>query len=53
MSDEYVDPSGNTDQFKAFVRSDQPEPARSKAMLYVGLAVAVVVLALLAFLVLS
>jgi hypothetical protein len=44
MPDEYADPSGNTDQFRAFVQSTAPEPARSKAPLYIGLAVAAVVL---------
>ena len=51
MSDKSVDPSGNTDQFRAFVQSGQPEPARSRAPLYIGLAVGVVVLAILVFLV--
>jgi len=51
MPDEYADPSGNTDQFRAFVQSPAPEPVRSKAPLYVGLAVAAVVLvAVVAFL---
>jgi hypothetical protein len=43
MPDEYVDPSGNTDQFRAFVQSPTPEPAPAKTRLYLGLAVAAVV----------
>jgi hypothetical protein len=54
MSNEYADPSGNTEQFKAFVHAPAPEPARSRTPLVVGAAVAAVVLvALVAFLLLG
>jgi hypothetical protein len=60
MSDEYVDPSGNTQAFRAFANSPEPEPAAiapesaSKLPLMIGIAVAaVVVIALVAWLALS
>ena len=31
MSQERVDPSGNTEAFRAFVRAGQPEPAPARA----------------------
>ncbi|MGR6321886.1 hypothetical protein Q2K19_16250 [Micromonospora soli] len=56
MSDNYTDPSGNTAQFRAFV--DSPEPAAaaqtpSRLPLIAGIGVAVVVVALIAWLVLG
>ena len=55
MSDEYTDPSGNTAQFQAFVqRPEEPAPAkRAPVALLVGVAAAVVVLAVVIYLVLS
>jgi hypothetical protein len=50
MSDEYMDPSGNTAQFRAFVSEPEPapNPGRRTAILVVGgvLAVVAVVLAI-------
>jgi hypothetical protein len=43
MADEQVDPSGNTDQFRAFVQDAPVEPARSRLPLMIGVAVAVIV----------
>lgn len=52
MADEYVDNSGNTEQFRAFVQSVGPDPAPSRKALLIGVAVAVVlVLALVVYLV--
>lgn len=56
MSEDYVDPSGNTQQFKAFAdRSEPAAPAApSKLPLIIGAAVAaVVVLALIVWLAVS
>ncbi len=37
MADKYVDPSGTTDQFQAFVQSGAAEaPARSRTPLIIG-----------------
>jgi hypothetical protein len=46
MSDEYVDPSGNTEAFRSFAQAPaEPEPARSKLPLYlVGAAIVAVVI---------
>ncbi|MBL7255050.1 hypothetical protein [Paractinoplanes lichenicola] len=45
MSDNSVDPSGNTEAFRAFTQSPSPEPApASKTPLIVGGAVVAVVL---------
>jgi hypothetical protein len=52
MADEHVDPSGNTDQFRAFVESKPAESAPSKLPLLIGVAVAVVVVAVIAALLL-
>jgi hypothetical protein len=52
MADEHVDPSANTDQFRAFVQSSPAEPARSKAPLMIGVAVAVLAVAVIAILLL-
>jgi hypothetical protein len=46
---QYQDPSGNTEQFRAFVQSS-PEPAQGRALpvgLIVGVGVAVVILIVL------
>lgn len=48
MSEEYKDPAGNTQMFRAFVARNEPDPEpRSKLPLILGLAVAVVVLVVL------
>ncbi|WP_116068645.1 hypothetical protein [Asanoa ferruginea] len=57
MSDDYRDPSGNTEAFRAFVRSDEapaptapPAPAANRTPLLIGGAViAVVVIVVLVF----
>jgi hypothetical protein len=46
MSDEYQDPSGNTQAFRAFAQSDEPEQSRSNLPLIIGGAVAVLVILL-------
>jgi len=52
MSDNNVDPSGNTEAFRAFTQSPQPEAPASKTPLIVaGVVVAVVVIGLIAWLV--
>ena len=43
MSDEYTDPSGNTQAFRAFANQQEPEPARSRTPLIIGGAVLAVV----------
>lgn len=50
MSDNSVDPSGNTEAFRAFTR--EPEAATSSKMPYIvgGVVAAVVVIALIAWL---
>ena len=58
MPDEYVDPSGNTQAFRAFANSPEPAAApaapASKLPLIIGIAVAaVVVIALIAWLALG
>jgi hypothetical protein len=45
MADERVDPSGNTDQFRAFVQDTPAEPARSRMPLLIGTGVALLVVA--------
>jgi hypothetical protein len=48
MPEEYKDPSGNTQMFRAFVARNEPAAeARSKLPLILGLAGAAVVIALL------
>jgi hypothetical protein len=52
MPDEHVDPSGTTDQFRAFVADSAPETRPSRTpFIVVAVAVAVVVVALVAWLV--
>jgi hypothetical protein len=46
MSNEYVDPSGDTEQFKAFVHAPQEQTGRSRTPLIIGGVVAVALLAL-------
>ncbi|WP_405104915.1 hypothetical protein OG559_16825 [Micromonospora sp. NBC_01405] len=58
MSDKYLDPSGNTEQFRAFAHTPEAgaptTPAASRAPLFVGAAVvAVVLVALVAWLALD
>jgi hypothetical protein len=55
MSDNSVDPSGNTEAFRAFTQSAPPEAATSsKTPLIIGIAVAaVIVVGLLVWLLLS
>jgi hypothetical protein len=45
MSEEYVDPSGNTEQFRVFAqRTDPaPEPAGRSRLLVIGVVAAVIV----------
>jgi hypothetical protein len=52
MSDNNVDPSGNTEAFRAFTHAPQAEPVASKTPLIVtGAVVAVVLIALIVWLV--
>jgi hypothetical protein len=46
MSENSVDPSGNTEAFRAFTQSAPPEPATttSRTPLIIGIAVAAIVL---------
>jgi hypothetical protein len=53
MSNDQVDPSGNTEQFRAFVRTPQETPRRSRTPLIMGVVVAVILVALVAYLALS
>ncbi|MDG4769275.1 hypothetical protein [Solwaraspora sp. WMMD792] len=49
MSDEYVDPSGNTEAFRAFQTSPPPVADQpSRLPLIIGVAVAVVIVAAIA-----
>jgi hypothetical protein len=49
MSDEYRDPSGSTDQFRAFATADTAAPAaRSRLPLVLGLAAAALVVVVVA-----
>lgn len=51
MSDERADPSGTTDQFRAFVQSQPQQPAqRGRAALLAGIAAAAVVVAVVVYL---
>ncbi|MGK5679039.1 hypothetical protein [Actinoplanes sp. URMC 104] len=54
MSDNSVDPSGNTEAFRAFTRDtpQQPETASKTPLIIGGIVVAVVLIALIAWLVL-
>jgi hypothetical protein len=50
MSDEYRDPSGNTEAFRAFVQRDEPAPAsggRLPPSLIIGAIAAVLVIVVL------
>jgi hypothetical protein len=53
MSNEYVDPSGNTEQFKAFVHAPPDTAARSRVPLIIGAVVVIAVLAVVAVLLLN
>ncbi|MFV2009810.1 MULTISPECIES: hypothetical protein [unclassified Micromonospora] len=51
MSDEYVDPSGNTEAFRAFQTSPQPvadQPSRLPLIIGVAVAVAVAIVVAIA-----
>ncbi|MFC0530594.1 hypothetical protein [Phytohabitans kaempferiae] len=51
MSDEYVDPSGNTEAFRSFAQNADADAAPSRLPLIVGIAVlAVILIALVAYL---
>jgi hypothetical protein len=51
MSDEYVDPSGNTEAFRSFAQGPEAEAAPSRLPLIIGIAVlAAILIALVAFL---
>ncbi|GAA1633056.1 hypothetical protein [Actinoplanes couchii] len=53
MSDNHVDPSGNTEAFRAFTRTTPDSEASSKVPFYViGGVAAIIVLGLLAWLIL-
>ena len=47
MPEEYVDPSGNTEQFRVFVQRAEPAPERPAASRYlmIGIIAAIVVVA--------
>jgi hypothetical protein len=54
MADDYVDPSGSTEQFRAFVQDSAAAPQKkSRAGLIAGIVVAVLILAGLAWLAFS
>jgi hypothetical protein len=53
MSNEYADPSGNTEQFKAFAHQPAESPARSRTPMIIGGVVALALLALVVFLLLG
>ena len=56
MSENYTDPSGNTAQFRAFVQSPEATPVAespSRLPLIVGIAVALVLVAVVAWVALS
>jgi hypothetical protein len=46
MSDEYQDPSGNTQAFRAFAQREEPAQTRSNLPLIIGGAVAALVILL-------
>jgi hypothetical protein len=50
MSDEFQDPSANTQAFRAFAQRDEPAQSRSNLPLIIGGAVAVLVIALVVLL---
>ena len=52
MSDNNVDPRGNTEAFRAFTQTPQPEaPASKTPLIITGVVVAVVLIGLIAWLV--
>jgi hypothetical protein len=53
MSNESVDPSGNTGQFKAFAQAPPQDAGSSRAPLVIGVIVALALIALTAFLALG
>jgi hypothetical protein len=44
MSDNHVDPSGNTEAFRAFTQEPQPEPTASRMPLIIGGAIVLIVI---------
>jgi hypothetical protein len=44
MSDEYVDPSGNTEAFRSFAQNAEPEAKPSRLPLIIGIAVLAVIM---------
>jgi hypothetical protein len=53
MSDEYADPSGNTQAFRAFVERGDPAPARSRLPIILGAAGVAALIILLVVLILA
>lgn len=53
MSNEYTDPSGNTEQFRAFVHAPPEKASGSRVPLVVGGVVAVALVALIVYLLLG
>jgi hypothetical protein len=55
MSDEYVDPSGNTTQFQAFVDRQEtaPAPTRPVGVIIGGVAAVIVLLVVVVYLMMS
>jgi hypothetical protein len=53
MSNDHVDPSGNTEQFKAFAQAPSQNAGSSRAPLVIGVIVVLAIIALTAYLALS
>jgi hypothetical protein len=53
MPNDYVDPSGNTEQFKAFVHAPPDGAARSRMPMIVGAVIVVALVALVGVLLLG
>ncbi|HEV7896313.1 MAG TPA: hypothetical protein VGP31_00485 [Planosporangium sp.] len=53
MSNEQIDPSGNTGQFKAFAQAQPEETPPSRTPLLIGVLVAVALVAVVAYLALG
>ncbi|MCW2640176.1 MAG: hypothetical protein JWP76_2482 [Dactylosporangium sp.] len=53
MSNDHVDPSGNTGQFKAFAQAPPETAGSSRMPLVIGVVVALALVALVAYLALS
>jgi hypothetical protein len=54
MSDQHIDPAGNTQQFRAFAQGSEPQaaPRRSKALPVIAVVLAIAIVAVAAFLLL-